>query len=80
LQGDHAVVVPVTSVAEQAVLVHAALRKINGARSAVGYLAQLTAWRASGGGVDVRDKNAVGAKIERLLDATAIVVALDAYK
>ena len=66
-------------VAEQSGLVHAALREINRA-GAGGGIARATHRLASFfGGVDVRDQNAVGAHIERLLNAAAIVISGHAH-
>ena len=62
-------------IAEQAGLVHAALREVDRARA--GRRISRAAHRLPGffRGVDVRDQDAVGAEVERLLDAGAIVVA-----
>ena len=44
----------------------------------VGYFVQLTACASFFGGVDVGDEDAVGAHVEGLLDAGAVVVSADA--
>ena len=83
LHGDDDVVVVGARVAQETRLVGAALREVDGAR-AVGRAARERVFAARhglpelGGGVDVRDQDAVGAEVEGLLDAGAVVVSRDA--
>ena len=72
-------VVGVSGVAEQAGFVHAALREIDRARAGGGISGAAYGLAGFFGGVDVRDENAVGAEVESLLDARAVVVAADAH-
>src|ERR1035438_8760615 len=74
LKRDDAFVVPVAGVAEQSRLVHAALRKINRPRADGGVLGATDGLARLFGGVDVGDEDAVGAEIEGLLDAGAVVI------
>ena len=67
-------VVAVAGVAEQAALVHAALRKIDRARAGRGILRAAHGLARFLGGIDVGHEHAVGAHVERLLDAGAVVV------
>ena len=78
LQGDDAFFIEVAGVAEESGLVHAALRKINGARADGGILGATDGLAGFFGGVDVGDEDAVGAEIESLLDAGTVVVSADA--
>src|SRR5215813_8086610 len=80
LQGDDAVVVPIAGVAQKAVFVHAALRKIDRARAGGGILRAADRLARFRGAVDVGDEHAVGTKVEGLLDAAPVVVALDAHQ
>src|SRR5262249_17611765 len=78
LQGDDGVVVPVAGVAKQPVLVHAALREIDGASAGRRILGAANGLAGFGRGVYVGDEHAIGPEIERLLDAAAVVIALHA--
>ncbi len=78
LQRDDAVVVEVAGVAQKPRLVHAALREINRARSHPGILGAAHRLARFFRGIDVGNENAVGAHVEGLLDAGAIVVSADA--
>ena len=78
LQRDDAFVVPVAGVAEQSAFVHAALREVDRARADRGILGATDGLASFVGGVDVGDEDAVGAHVERLLDAGAVGVSADA--
>jgi len=76
---DH-VVVRRAGVAEEAALVHAALREVHrpGAGSRVAAAADRRPRLVCG--VDVRDEHAIGTHVERLLDAGPIAETADAYR
>jgi hypothetical protein len=80
LQRDDDVVVGGARIAEQSGLVHAALREIDRACSSRGIAR--AAHRLAGlfGGINVGNQNAVGAHVERLLDAAAIMIASHAHQ
>ena len=81
LQCDDDVVVRRASVAKQASFVHRALREVDRARAGLAERVQaarhtvLRLLRV----VDVRDQDAVGAEIERLLNPAAVVVACNSH-
>ncbi len=78
LQGHDAVVVVVSRVSQEACFVHAALRKVDGAGPCSGVLGTAHGLACFFRGVDVGDENAVGAHVEGLLNAGAVVVSAHA--
>jgi len=80
LQRDDAVLVPIAGIAEQAIFVHAALGEIDGAGSSGGVFCAAYRLARFCRRVDVRNEHAVGAHVQRLLNAAAIVKTLDAHE
>src|SRR5579871_1292404 len=80
LQSDDPVAVPIASVTKQTVFVHAALRKIDRARSRCWILCAAHGLPRFRRCVDVGDEHAVCAHVQRLLNAAAIVIALYAHQ
>src|SRR4029077_1622528 len=78
LQGDDAFVVPVAGIAEESAFIHAALGEVDRARADRGILRATHGFAGFGGGVDVGNKDTVGAHVEGLLDAGAVGVSADA--
>ena len=78
LQSDDAFFIKISGVAEKSGFVHAALGKINRARAHGRILGATDGLASFFSGVDVGNEDAVGAEIESLLDAGAIVVSADA--
>ncbi len=76
LKGDDAVGVPVSCVTEESGFVHAALGKIDRSRACSGISCAAHRLLRFGSGVDVGNEHAVGAEVEGLLNAAAIVIAL----
>src|SRR5260221_3379383 len=78
LQGDDYVAVRAAGIAEKAFFIHAALRKIDRSRAGSGIPRATHCLARFVSIVDVRNKNAVRPKVQRLLDAGAISVASNA--
>src|ERR1700746_123772 len=74
LKGDDAFVVPVAGITKQSGLVHTTLRKVNRARSDGRVLGATDGLACLFDGVDIGNEDAIGAEIESLLDAGAVVV------
>src|SRR5207302_4071213 len=74
LQSDDAVVVKVAGVTKKPGFVHAALRKVDRARAHGGILHATHGLTRFVGSVDVGDEDTVGAHVERLLNAGAVVI------
>ena len=79
LQRHDRVAVGRAGVSQQSGLVHAALREVDRARAGGGIAAATHRLASLLGGVDVGHQHAIGAHVERLLDAAAVVIAGDAH-
>ena len=74
LQRNYHIVIRVAHVAEQPLLVRGALREVDRPRARRGILAAGDALLRLRSSVDVRDQDPVGAAVERLLDASPVLV------